>query len=303
VQLGANLGLIVLVVLWGSQIPIMSDLLHRWDPYAINAIRFPISAGLLLVLVRLFEGRWQWPSRALVARLVILGLAITIFATLYILGLSMLNPVTAAVFGSAQPVVAAIVGWAAYRTRLERVVIPAILAALIGGILASVRLRDMSWPGLNVGALFVVAATAAWSWYSLTAQRWLTGLSQLRISAFSIAAASPPMAAVWLAFGAFGLSTLHLPVLVPRDTALLFWVTVGGGGCGILLWNFGVRHVGVVTAAMFLNLMPGAAILTAMGFGIEPSLEQLAGTLLVTGGILYAQLSTRRRLGPDAARR
>jgi drug/metabolite transporter (DMT)-like permease len=59
---------------------------------------------------------------------------------------------------------------------------------------------------------------------------------------------------------------------------------------GNLLWHNGVRKLGPVIAALFLNLMPVSAVLITAAFGVEPSIQQLAGGAVVLVGIMLAQL-------------
>jgi drug/metabolite transporter (DMT)-like permease len=58
----------------------------------------------------------------------------------------------------------------------------------------------------------------------------------------------------------------------------------------MLFWNFGVQRLGLVVAALFLNLMPIITILVLALMGQMPTWLQLAGTALVVLGLLQAQL-------------
>jgi drug/metabolite transporter (DMT)-like permease len=58
-----------------------------------------------------------------------------------------------------------------------------------------------------------------------------------------------------------------------------------------LWWNDGVRQVGPAKAAIFMNLVPVFATLIGVVLGQQILLSQLAGAVLVVGGVLYS--STR----------
>src|SRR5262249_42711324 len=131
---------------------------------------------------------------------------------------------------------------------------------------------------LRGGELAILAAACCWTWYSITAQRWLKGWSQLRISASTIGGGVPMLLGVYLLAGQIGWA--HMPPASPPDlwhVVLLCWLTFASIVLCVLLWNYGVREVGVVVATMYLNLVPIVAlgILTVMG--TAPSLQQLVG--------------------------
>lgn len=69
---------------------------------------------------------------------------------------------------------------------------------------------------------------------------------------------------------------------------------------GVVLWNAGVRAVGVVTASLYINLTPVVAIaILVLMQGAEPTTQQLLGGALVLLGIVYSEwriLQARRPL-------
>jgi drug/metabolite transporter (DMT)-like permease len=59
---------------------------------------------------------------------------------------------------------------------------------------------------------------------------------------------------------------------------------------GNIMWLNGVRKLGPVIAALFMNLVPMSAVLITAALGIEPTRQQLIGGAVVLAGILLAQL-------------
>src|SRR5260221_4711872 len=76
------------------------------------------------------------------------------------------------------------------------------------------------------------------------------------------------------------------------DGALFLWMGLVSVLAGLLLWNHGVRVLGVVVASFFLNLIPVAAVLITALLGTLPTGWQLAGGALVLARGMQAQ---RRR--------
>jgi drug/metabolite transporter (DMT)-like permease len=55
------------------------------------------------------------------------------------------------------------------------------------------------------------------------------------------------------------------------------------------LWNVGVSRVGLPVASLHMNATPVFAVLTAALVGLPPTWLQIAGGVLVLGGIVYMQ--------------
>jgi drug/metabolite transporter (DMT)-like permease len=292
---GANLGLLVVATTWGTVIPIINYLTQIWDPFFLGSLRYCAGAPVLLLMLWWLERRRSGVRPIAWWRPFLLGtIGLGLFAPLYTVGVAHANPVVAAVLSSANPVIAAIVAWCAFREPINRRMVPAIALAVIGCCLATVDLTKMSDSGsifvIKGGEILILAAACCWAWYSITAQRWLQGWSQLRISASTIGGGVPMLLGVYVAASRIGWA--QMPPAAPPDAwhvVLLCWLTFASIVLCVLLWNYGVRQVGVVVATMYLNLVPITAlgILTLMGS--TPSLQQLVGAALVILGILYSE--------------
>ncbi|HET6223409.1 MAG TPA: EamA family transporter [Dongiaceae bacterium] len=295
-MLGANLGLLLTMFAWGSMIPAVNIMVQTWDPYFLTAARYIAAAPILLLLLALVEpGRRGGPSVAS-WRLWLLGtVGIGIFSPLFILGIAHSNPVTAAVLAAAGPVITAIVAWLSFRVPMERGLVPAILFAVVGGLLATYDPNVVGAPfDLRGGEVLILLASACWAWYSLAAQRWLAGWSQLRITTMTMSCGGVVAVIVFLLFGAFGVAPL--PPTIPlsaQDLGLFTWMTLGPVIMGFFLWNYGVRKLGILVASLFLNLTPVAAILITAALGTYPTATQILDATLVVAGVLQSQLRYR----------
>jgi drug/metabolite transporter (DMT)-like permease len=300
----ANLGLLITAFAWGSQIPVLTELFERWDPYFLAAIRYVLAAPLLLAILAVAE-----PGRAMLrplieSRLWLLGLALGLFVPLYTVGIAHADPNTAAILGSTGPAVAAIVAWACFRLPFDRSMMPAIVLAMAGGALAT---YDPSVAGafdLRGGEPLILLATACWAWYSYAAQRWYAHWSQLRISCLTMVPGTVASVVICLAAGLASGATLPPSPIPTLDFGLIAWMTAMAVIAGLLGWNYGVRHLGVVVASLFLNFVPVFAILITTIMGKPPTTMQLLGGALVLAGVLQSQLrhlNWRRRAGGTIA--
>src|SRR5262245_54206444 len=285
----ANLGLLVVAFAWGSQIPVLTVLFEHWDPYFLAAARYVLAVPVLLLLLRVLEPR-QFDLRGLFSlRVWILGTALGVFVPLYTLGVAHADPNTAAIIGSMGPVIAGFVAWVGFALPIERAMWPAIVLAFAGGLLATYR------PGagfdIRGGELFIILGALCWNWYSLAAQRWLGHWSQLKISVITMVPAAVVSTVVYA--GAVLLGGAPWPVPAPRgslDVGLLLWMTLTAVILGLIFWNYGVRRLGIVISAFYLNFIPVFAILIISLMGSPPNLTQLLGGALVLAGVLQSQL-------------
>src|SRR5262245_44497774 len=290
----ANLGLLVTVFAWGSMIPCVNAMVPRWDPFLLTSGRYAIAGPLFLLIVLLVESR-RGLGRALADwRVWVLGaIGVGLFGPLLIVGFAHTNPVTAAVLSAMAPAINAAVAWIGFREPLDRSSVPAIGLAIAGGVIAT---YDPSGPDgpftLRGGELPIVGATICWAWYSLTAQRWLKGWSQLRIAGTTVATGATVSAIIYVLAALVGLAPLHPSVpLTAFDLGIFSWMTVGPVIVSFFLWHNAVHKLGFVVASLFLNLTPVVAILiTTVAFAIYPTPLQLLGGTLVLAGVLQSQL-------------
>jgi len=296
----ANLGLLVVVVLWGSQVPVANNLAQRWDPFFLASIRYVAALPLFWLLLSVFQPRSPaqpaTAPRLSLLRFCGLGLATTGFAVFYMLGVAWANPITSALVAATGPIIGALVLWALTGLRPTLGVGLGLLAVVPGALLITLDFsrQDVALE-LSGGEPLIMLALACWSVYSLLAQRWLAGRSQLRITAISVTATVPLIGLVYL--GAWALGLTYGEFAAPRGTDLLAftYLVLGALLTAVTLWNIGVSRLGLVIAAMYLNLIPIVAVVIAMLYGIYPRPEQLIGGGLVIAGVLVAQRLGRPR--------
>jgi len=305
-KLLANIGLLVAAFGWGSQIPVLNLLFARWDPYFLAAARYVLAVPPLLAILLVLEpsGTILRPLRD--RRVWLVGLALGAFVPLYTLGVAHADPNTAAIVGSTGPAVAAIVGWACFGLPFDRRMVPAIVLAMAGGILATYNPNAAGGAfDLRGGELLILLASACWAWYSLAAQRWLALWSQLRISCITMVPGAVVSVAVYLAAALAGSAALPPPAPTGLlDVGFFAWMTVMAVIAGLLGWNYGVRQLGVVVASLFLNFVPMFTALITTLLGRPPTTMQLLGGALVLVGVLQSQLRHlpwRRRAAADTA--
>jgi drug/metabolite transporter (DMT)-like permease len=295
----ANIAIVATVLAWGIQIPFMAELLHRYEPWFLSVWRYAPAGPLLLLALWLREGAAVVPRAGEWGRLWLLGaVGIAGFAVTYSLGIRYADPVLVAIISSSAPVTSAAVAWAVRGDRPNRHLALASVLAILGCLFASLDVAsllrgDGARIGLRGGELLIVLAQSIWAWYSIKAQEWFKGSSQLRLTSLSVAAATATLAAIYA--GGLGAGALPAPpVPGTGDAWMLAFIVVGPVLIGAIGWNVAVRHLGIVLCSIALNLMPVVAVIAGMPFGYKPTFEQLGGGVIVLAGIVYAQLMQAR---------
>jgi drug/metabolite transporter (DMT)-like permease len=288
-----NLGMIGLALLWGTMIPSLVVLLEIWDPFFVAAVRYALAIVPFLLLLRIVERGPILPAGVPLWRLLVLGLVgYGIFSPMFSIGLAHTHPLTAVIIVAMAPIVGSIVGRVMFQIPFDKRLIPAIVLAVSGAALATYDPNAEGIPFALTGSeLLLIGAMCCWNWYSLAAQRWLTGYSQLRITALTASSGGILLTFIWLGAGAIGVA--EFPPAVPRDSdiMLVVWIILGCIIGGILLWNWGVKKFGIVVPNLYMNLVPIVAIGLSAAIGYVPTTLQLAGGALVVGGILVSQLA------------
>jgi drug/metabolite transporter (DMT)-like permease len=292
-MIGANLGLLFTAFAWATQIAAFNILLENWDPYFLAPLRYAWAVPVLLLILKVTERGPLLPSGVSWSRLWLLGaFGIGFFSPVFVQGLNHSNPVTAAIFASAAPAVAAVVERVFFKMPIDRYMIPAILLAVVGCVLATYDPTKGGQPfDLHGGEPLLVIAAGMWAWYSVAAQRWLAGWSQLRISVVTLVPGTCVAIAVYVVAGLLGFADFPPnPVRSTTDIGLHAWVTLACVSAGFVFWNNGVRVLGVVVASVFLNMVPIFAVAILAYLGHPPTWTQLAGGALVVLGLVQAQL-------------
>lgn len=297
-MLAANLGLFITMLIWGAFIPALNLVFDRWDPWSLAAIRYWIALPLLAVAIRITGPGPLLPVGVNWRRVWLIGgVGFGGFGGLYTVGVAHANPITAAILSAAAPVVAALVARFGYGTLLAPGTKAALALAFGGGILAMVDWHAAGNPlVLQGGEILLLLSSVCWSWYSVEAQRALTGISPLQITFLTMIPASLVLTVAYLVAGALGAA--HLPMPRPTGGDLLIFLYMGAAvaGVGVMMWNFGVQRLGVVIASIYLNLIPVVAVTILVAFGVRPRIEQLIGGALVLVGVAMSQFHSLKEM-------
>lgn len=150
-------------------------------------------------------------------------------------------------------------------------------------------------PARLLGDLYYVASAVCWSTYTILGRMAAKRFTPM--AATTTASVSGMMMLLPFALWQYPGSTGYTLPFGGHILYLGWGATVGG----FFLFSRGVHRLGASRAAVFINLVPVFTIALAAAFlGERPSLLQVAGILVVLGGVYLA--GTARPTAPVAAR-
>lgn len=265
-------------------------------PESIGGWRFLLAGIVLLPLVGLREGLdWAGLRRNALPLLAMAVIGIGGFNIALFHGLRQTSPVNGALIMALCPALITCFGALLTGDRVGGRQLAG-LALGIAGVMVVVShgsLQALLALSFQRGDLFVLLAATCWAIYSTIPRRFIAGLAPLQVTVGSIALGGVLISAFADATQPDFFTRPPLGVI-----AAIVAMSLLGSVLAYIWWNDGVKKVGAGKAALFMNLVPVFATLIGVGLGQPVLLSQLAGAVLVVGGVLYA--SSQPALQPVA---
>lgn len=276
-----DLGLSIVVILWGLNFVVLKGVLPRFDPMALAATRFVLVAATLEVLLR-----WRGRGERLARRdwrpfLVSAVFGYTLYQGAFILGLNRSTAFSTALLINTGP------AWAAALLALSGV--ERVSAGRWGGIgVALLGLAVYVGPSLasgtpaGMGDLLALLAAASWALHGILNKPLLTRYSALHVTTRTFQ------------MGAMLFVPTAIPALLHQDWAGVGATAWAGVGYSVLfpitvavtLWNWAIGQRGVGRTFVYQHLVPvTSGILSWLFLGEAFGLRKVAGGALVLLGV------------------
>lgn len=279
----ANVGLLLMVVIWALNFSVAKATLAVVPPLAFNALRFPL-ASLAVFLVLKRSGSIPLPAPEDRWRILWLGVTGNIvYQLLYIFGLDGTRAGNAALLLAGSPILTALFSAGLGHERLRSRVWIGVVATVVGMVLVVVGGEGI---GLSLetltGDLTLIGASVAWSVYTVGARAPIERYGPIPVTAWTL----------WV--GTCGLVLCGIPGLVALDWSAIgpsAWGGVAyagilGIGLAYIFWYRGVHYIGNTRTAVYSNLTPVLALVVAwFWLGEVPSSWQILGAVTIIGGV------------------
>ncbi len=288
----ADLLLLLVVVTWGAHFAVVKQALSEVDPMAFSLVRFTVAAFLLLVLVRIVEGRVILPKHQLLPMLG-LGLVGAANQVLWMYGLSGTTSGKSALLLATAPAFLALMRAAGGERVGPRSAISLALAFV--GVALIVDVTGTSEH--LVGDILTLLAAIMWALYANSGPRMLARHSALIITAYVFAVTAVVTAVPGLGLIAAGAWS---GVGAAAWYGLAYSTLLAGSLCWVL-WYRGISELGPIRVMLYQYLVPVVALTVSILWLGEPLLPQQAlGAVMVLIGTAGARLSLKAP-PPEAA--
>lgn len=295
-----DLGLVGVAAIWGVNFSVMKVVLEELDPLALNALRFPLAALALGLILKITPGPLL-PDRRDLRRVVTLGLVgNVIYQLCFIFGLDWTLAGNASLLLATTPAWTLLFSRLAGHEALTTAGIGGVVATLVGIVLVIVGRGEALTVDARTlaGDLLMLVASTLWATYTVAGLGPVSRYGALRMTTWTLWVGTPVLVVL-------GIPSLLATEL--RGVSAGAWMGVVYAGLlsialAYLLWYRGVRVLGNSRTAIYSNLVPVMALLTAwLWLGEIPGPLQLVGAAVILAGLTAARLAqSARSSGPDS---
>jgi drug/metabolite transporter (DMT)-like permease len=295
--------ILVTVLVWGLNFPIIKIALGPMHPHVVNAFRFTASA-LVLGLVYVVQARRTGqalfaPYRTRAVPIIALGLlAFVVYQYCYIIGMDHTTAGSAALIMSSAPLWTAITGARFNPERLRLSAWTGLAMTLFGTAVIVLGGRQQIELGMEslFGNLMMLAAAIFWGGYTALSKPVLKSVTPSGLAFLGLLPSLPFL---------YGLSVPHFAGFQLADITPGIWVALAFSGAlstglAVVTWSVAVRNLGASHTAAFGNLVP----IVALGAGFLILHEPISPVQLLGGALILSGLYlVRRVLGAAGADR
>lgn len=282
---------------WGANFVLAGFVLADISPPWSAALRFGLAA-LILLAITLSQ---RAPLAALVrqygASYLTLGIiGVAGFNLLFFYAMQTTSADNAALIMATNPLLTTFLAWLILSEHPGWQRLIALPLALLGVtvVISDGHLAQLSELHIMTGDWLMLAANLSWAFYNVLNRRLMPKDVSPTVNTALIVSAG---ALVLLVVASFDTHGIHSPSL--KAWLAMAGLVIGGTVLAYLLWNNGIARLGAGRTALFMNLIPVFAMLSAITIGTYPTHMQLVGGAIVFSGLLISMIPNRKK--PSAA--
>jgi drug/metabolite transporter (DMT)-like permease len=278
-----------MALIWGVNYIVVKAGTGYFAPLAFNAMRVALATVVLGALA--YHAREHMPSRAVVGRLVLLGmLGHGVYQAAFVEGLARTTAGTAALILAASPALIGIVGrilGVEHPTRRAWLGMALQLAGMAGVVLGTTtHTANSGTRASTLGAVLLLFGAITWACFAVLLKSFADAVHPIHLSAWTLLGGVMVLGVL----AAPALAQLHPSTVPPVAWSAVLYSGVVALVVAYLFYYRGVRVLGPVKTAMFSNLQPVVALIAAyVVFREVPTGLQLGGAGLITAGLLVSR--------------
>ena len=276
---------------WGANFILGGYVLHDLPPIWAAAIRFVLGAALMFVIAGVKRENLIVPLRKHIGVYMMLGVVgIVAFNLFFFYALRYTSANNAALIMATNPLFTTLLAAVILGERPTARHLAALPIALAGVavVVTQGKISSLLSLQISIGDVLMLGADIFWALYNVLSRRYMPQGSSLVNTTWIMTAGAAVLLCVALG------SNAHLAPLSPKAAASMAVMAIGGTVLAYLFWSMGIARLGAARTAIFLNLVPVFAMLLGAVIATAPTAAQVAGGLLVLGGVTVSMLPSRR---------
>lgn len=286
-----DLMLILTSLIWGVNYSVVKYALTDFQPLAFNGLRFLLSSGILLWIVR-NRLRWSMIARGDRWPLIRLGVfGCGLYQVAFIEGMHLTLAGNAGLIQATSPIITTLLSAYLGHDLLNRRARFGVSICFVGMVMVIWNgPHQFGLHGTTLGNLLILIATILWSLYSVGVRRFARRYGSLETSSIVMLAGTIPL----LAIASFSLVSQDWTAVRAISWGGLLFSGVFAIALSYILWNHGLKHIGGTRTSSYSNLTPIVALLFAwLTLGEEPNRYQLIGAATIFLGIYLTRQGVR----------
>jgi drug/metabolite transporter (DMT)-like permease len=275
---------------WGANFVLAGPILAELPPLWAAALRFLLGAALLLTLAGMRREDLLGLLKKHAGIYILLGgVGIVAFNLLFFNAMQSTSADNAALIMATNPLLTVLLAGALLGERPSTRHMAALPLALVGVaiVIAQGDMNRLASLHVARGDWLMLGANLSWALYNVLGRRFMPKGAPLGHTAWVMTAGAALLLGVALGSGT------HVHGLGIKAGTAMAVMAVGGTVLAYLFWSIGIQRLGAGRTAIFLNLVPVSAMLVGAALGTLPTMAQLAGGMLVLGGVTVALLPAR----------
>ena len=282
-------------IFWGGTYPVIGLALQYYDAFDISLYR-ALLATLTLVVFFLLTGRagHMRPSREQLPLLVLGSIfGASGFWTLLNVAVLFLEADASSFLVALYPLIAIVLATIVLHERMTLFRAVGVVAGIIGTFIIVILGEGAGFVGSQplLGSIVAISAAFFWAGYMMTTKMLIErgrakGITPEYITFYNFLFAIPVTLALVLVSGSWP----TFISLQPSGLGLVLFLGVVASGAAFLIFNEGIRLIGVSRAAVNQLVFPAVAVsLSYVLLGETINLAEAAGMVLIVTGIVVAQ--------------
>ncbi|MBE7102519.1 DMT family transporter [Bacillus cereus] len=253
----------------------------------IAAWRFGIAALVMLCLLKIRKDFEKEVWKQNFVYYLLLGIVgVFGFNVFFFLGMKNTEAINGSLIMATNPLVTTLLASVILREKIVKRQAIGMLLALLGVVFVLTQgsfaiLQNLSF---SKGDFYILLGNICWALYGVLSRRFIKTGSPIQTTTYTMTIGA--LAFIMISFTQRSV----VPVL---EIPLLAWISIifmaiGMSVLGYLWWNNGIAQIGAARTSLFFNLVPVVTIIISFIEGVNITVAQCVGMILVITGVLYS---------------